>query len=174
MTVSLGIFLVFLLPILLSGRFLRGNFFKNFLGSRVKKIIGKKTFLTRKFFRKISSPKISSGKKNSNAPSRGNFLSQEFPGDKRKFLDYLIIELKSVQDEAHPFPVLDDAYCCTYTRLYSLLYVHTTLFSAVLTHASSHTNVSPRALTNVRGRTAVLAGMIIDFFVFSPGSLRRG
>ena len=41
--------------------------------------------------------------------------------------------------------------------------VHTTVFSAVLTHASSHTNVAPRALTNVRGRTAVLAGMMIDF-----------
>ena len=48
------------------------------------------------------------------------------------------------------------------------------MFSAVLTHASSHTNVAPRALTNVRGRTAVLAGMMIVFFVFSPGSSRRG
>ena len=41
-----------------------------------------------------------------------------------KFLDHLIIELKSVQDEAYPFPVLDDAYCSTYTRLCSLLYSH--------------------------------------------------
>ena len=48
-------------------------------------------------------------------------------------------------------------------------YVHTTVFSAVLTHASSHTNVAPRALTNVRGRTAVLAGMMIDFFCFQSG-----
>ena len=50
------------------------------------------------------------------------------PGDKRKFydeiFDHLIIEQKSVQDEAYPFPVLNDAYCCTYTRLYSLLYSH--------------------------------------------------
>ena len=27
------------------------------------------------------------------------------------------------------------------------MYVHTTVFSAVLTHASRHTNVAPRALT---------------------------
>ena len=47
--------------------------------------------------------------------------------------------------------------------------VHTTVFSAVLTHASSSTNVAPRALTNVRGRTAVLAGMMIDFFCFQSG-----
>ena len=47
--------------------------------------------------------------------------------------------------------------------------VHTTVFSAVLTHASSHTNVAPRTLTNVRGRTAVLAGMMIDFFCFQSG-----
>ena len=74
-------------------------------------------------------------------------------------MNHLIIELKSVQDEAYPFPVLDDAFCCTYTRL----------FSDVLTHASSHTNVAPRAWTNVRGRTAaVLAGMMIDFFVSMP------
>ena len=55
-------------------------------------------------------------------------------------------------------------------------YVHTTdnVFSAVLTHAWSHTNVAPRALTNVPGRTAVLAGMMVDFFVSSPGSSRRG
>ena len=59
-------------------------------------------------------------------------------------------------------------------ELKSVPYWMTTVFSAVLTHASSHTNVAPRALTNVRGRTAVLAGMMIDFFVFSPGSSRRG
>ena len=53
------------------------------------------------------------------------------------------------------------------------MYVHTIVFSAVLTRASSHTNVAPRALTNVRGRTAVLAGIMIDFFVFSPGSSCR-
>ena len=52
----------------------------------------------------------------------------------------------------------------------SLLYVHTTVFFAVLTHASNHTNVAPRALTNARGRTAVvLAGMMIDFFHFQSG-----
>ena len=49
------------------------------------------------------------------------------------------------------------------------LYTQLTVFSAVLTHASSHTNVAPRALTNVRGRTAVLAGMMIDFFCFQSG-----
>ena len=51
---------------------------------------------------------------------------------------------------------------------------HDCVICCTHTHASSHTNVAPRALTNVRGRTAVLAGMIIDFQVFSPGSSRRG
>ena len=63
-----------------------------------------------------------------------------------------MIELKSVPYWMMPTP---------YTQL--------TVFSAVLTHASSHTNVAPRALTNVRGRTAVLAGMMIDFFCFQSG-----
>ena len=44
------------------------------------------------------------------------------------------------------FSVLDNAYCCRYIRCL-LLYVHTTVFSAVPTHASSHTNVAPGALT---------------------------
>ena len=48
------------------------------------------------------------------------------------------------------------------------------MFSAVLTHASSHTNAAPRALTNVRGRTAVLAGMMIDFFCFQSGLVTSG
>ena len=48
------------------------------------------------------------------------------------------------------------------------------MFSAVLTHASSHTNVAPRALTNVRGRTAVLAGIMIDFFCFQSGLVAEG
>ena len=83
---------------------------------------------------------------------RQNFLRKfwlEF-SKPRKFWDHLKIELNSV-----PFPVLDDA-------------------SAVLTHASSHTNVAPRALTNVRGRTAVLAGMMIDFFCFQSGLVTLG
>ena len=92
-----------------------------------------KTFLTRKCFRKIPSPKISSGKKSSNTPRRGNFRAQNFLETRgnftRKFLNHLIIELKSVQDEAYPFPVLDDAYCCTYTRLCSLLRTHTCIES---------------------------------------------
>ena len=48
------------------------------------------------------------------------------------------------------------------------------MFSAVLTHASSHTNVAPRAFTNVRGRTAELAGMTIDFFCFQSGLVAEG
>ena len=48
------------------------------------------------------------------------------------------------------------------------------MFSAVLTHASSHTNVAPRALTNVRGRPAVLAGMMIDNFCFQSGLVAEG
>ena len=109
--------------------------------------------------------------KSSNSPSRGIFQAQNFLESRgnltRKFWDHLIIELKSVQ-EAYPF-------CSTGWLL--LLYVHTTVFSAVLTHAWSHTNVAPGALTNVRGRTAILAGMMIDFFCpffSSPGSSRRG
>ena len=43
------------------------------------------------------------------------------------------------------FPVLNNASCCRCICL--LLYVHTTVFSAVLTHASSHTNIAARALT---------------------------
>ena len=71
--------------------------------------------------------KISSGKKSSNSPSRRNFQAQNFLETRgnftRKFWDHLIVELKSVR-EAYSFPVLDDAYCCTYTRLCSLLYSH--------------------------------------------------
>ena len=48
------------------------------------------------------------------------------------------------------------------------------MFSAVLTHASSHTNVAPRALTNMRGRTAVRAEMMIDFFCFQSGLVAEG
>ena len=48
------------------------------------------------------------------------------------------------------------------------------MLSAVLTHASSHTNAAPRALTNVRGRTSVLAGMMIDFFCFQSGLVTSG
>ena len=58
--------------------------------------------------RKFSSPNF--------LETKGNFT--------RNFLDHLIIELKSVQDEAYPFPALDDVYCYTYTRLCSLLYSH--------------------------------------------------
>ena len=55
-----------------------------------------------------------------------------------------------------------------------LLHVHTTVFSSVLTHASSHTNVAPRALTKVLGRTAVLPGMMIDFFCVQSELVAEG
>ena len=100
-------------------------------------------FLTRKIFRRISSPKISSGKKSSNTPSRGNFRAQNFLETRKFYVDI--------------FGSLDNR-----TEI-------STVFSAVLTHASSHTNVAPRGLTNVRGRTAVFAGMMIDFFCFQSG-----
>ena len=59
------------------------------------------------FSEKFPRPKFPHEKKARILP-RGNFTS--------RFLDHLIIELKSVQqDEADPFAVLDDAYCCTYT-----------------------------------------------------------
>ena len=55
-------------------------------------------------------------------------------------------------------------------RMMPAMYTQLTVFSAVLTHASSHTNVAPRTLTNARGRTAVLlAGMMIDVFCFQSG-----
>ena len=112
------------LLVLLLVRFLRGKFSEKFWGWRGQTFLGKKkTFLTRKFSRKNFSPKISSGKKSSNTRSGENFPAQNFletTGNfTRKFLDHLIIELKSVT-----FPVLDDAYCCTYTRMRSLLYSH--------------------------------------------------
>ena len=79
--------------------FLTRKFFQEILGLEgSKKSWDKKTFLT-----KISSPKISSGNFGSNSPSRGNFEAQNFLETRgnftRKFLDHLIIELKSV-----PFP----------------------------------------------------------------------
>ena len=61
----------------------------NFGVGGVKKFLGKKTFLTRKFSGKISSPKILKPK--ILLETRGNFT--------RKFGDHLIIELKPV-----PFP----------------------------------------------------------------------
>ena len=81
------------------------------------------------------------------------------------------MELKSVQDEAY---LPSTGRCLLLLIRCLLLYVHTTVFSAVLKHASSHTNVAPRALTNVRGRTAVLAGMTIDFFCFQSGLVVEG
>ena len=84
--------------------FLTRKFFQEILGLEGSKISWeKKTFLTRKLSGKISSPKISLGNFGSNSPSRGNFIAQNFLETRgnftRKFLDHLIIELKSV-----PFP----------------------------------------------------------------------
>ena len=84
--------------------FLTRKFFQEILGLEGSKISWeKKTFLTRKFSGKNSSPKISLGNFGSNSPSRGNFIAQNFLETRgnftRKFLDHLIIELKSV-----PFP----------------------------------------------------------------------
>ena len=80
-----------------------------------------KIFLAKSFLRKKNSSilpaeEIFEPKTSNFLETIGNFTS--------KFLDHLIIELKSVQDEAYPFPVMDDAYCCTYTRLCSLMYSH--------------------------------------------------
>ena len=121
---------------------------------------GKKTFLTRKFSGKFSSPKISSENFGSNSPSRGNFEAQNFPGDKKKFYEEIFGSL----DNTTEFSTLSQ-----YWMMPTTWYVHTTLFSAVLTHASSHTNVAPRALANVRVRTVVLAGIMIDVFCFQSG-----
>ena len=94
-----------------------------FSPSKIKKIVGRKKL----FLRENISEKYPQEEKARILPAEENF-EPKFPGDKRKFyeeiLDHLIIELKSVQHEAYPFPVLDDAYCCTYTRLCSLLYSH--------------------------------------------------
>ena len=67
----------------------------NFGVGGAKNFLGKKTFLTRKFSGKISSPRISSGNFGSNSPSRGNFEAQNFLETRgnftRKFWDHLII-----------------------------------------------------------------------------------
>ena len=124
----------------------------------VKKFLGeRKRFFTRKCFRKICSGKTSS---NTVLPAEEIFGSKNSWRQSGNF---------GSLDEAYvPSTVLDNAYCCcrydvsccTYTR---------PVFSAVPTHASSHTNVAPKALTNVRGRTAVLAGMMIAFFCLQSG-----
>ena len=68
--------------------FLTRKLFQEILGLEGSKIAwGKKTFLTRKFSGKISSPKISSGNFGSNSPSRGNFEAQNFLRDKRNFYE---------------------------------------------------------------------------------------
>ena len=87
---------------------------------------------------------------------RGNFPSKfprpKFPGDNRKFYEEILGSL----DNRTEISTLSQYWMMPTTYL-----VHTT--------ASSHTNVAPRALTNVRGRTAVLAGMMIDVFCFQSG-----
>ena len=105
----------------------------NFGAGGVKSFLRKKRFLRGNFYEKFLAQNF--------LETRGNFT--------RFVLDHLIIELKSVPlPQYWMMPTM-------YTQLCSLLYSHI--------HASSHTNVAPRALTNVRGRTAVLAGMMIDF-----------
>ena len=94
---SLGIFRYIFYNLLRP--FLTRKFFQEILGLEGSKISWeKKRFFTRKF-----SGKISSGNFGSNSPSRRNFEAQTFletTGNfTRKFLDHLIIELKSV-----PFP----------------------------------------------------------------------
>ena len=60
-------------------------------------------------------------------------------------LDHYIIELRSVHGEAY----LPSTVQCLLLQIRCLLlYVYTTVFCAVLTHASSYTNVAPRALTH--------------------------
>ena len=68
--------------------FLTRFFSQEILGLEGSKIYwGKKkeTFLTRKIFRKISSLKISSGKKSLNSPSRANFQAQNFLETRENF-----------------------------------------------------------------------------------------
>ena len=93
-----------------------------------KKSWEKKSYLTRRFFRKKSSPKFHKEIKARILPAEEIFEPKKFWRQEEilqgNFCHHLIIELKSVQYEVHPFPVLDDAYCCTYTRLCSLLYSH--------------------------------------------------
>ena len=115
---------VFFHTILASGRFLRGFFFKKFWSSTAQIFFGKKNISYEEMFPKNFLAQNFLRKKKLEYSQPRKFSSPNFPGDKRKFLDHLIIELKSVLDEAYPFPVLDDAYRCTYTQLCSLLYSH--------------------------------------------------
>ena len=108
--------------------FLTSKFFQEIWGWRGQKFLGeKKTFLTRKFSGKISSPKISSGTFGSNSPSRGNFEAQNFletrGNFRRKFWNHLIIELKSVPFPSTGWCLLRThnwcVLCCTHTCIES-------------------------------------------------------
>ena len=106
-----------------------------------------RTALTRKFSGKISSPKISSGNFGSNSPSRGNFEAQNFLETRGNFYEEILGSLDN-RTEISTF---------SQYWMMPLLYSHM--------HRVTQTLPQERALTNMRGRTDVLAGMMIDFFV---------
>ena len=88
---------------------------KNFLG---KKNVSYEEIFTKKFFAQNFLRK----KKLEYFQPR-KFSSPKFPGDKRKFLDHLIIELKSVQDEYWMMPTAVRTHDCV------LCYTHTCIES---------------------------------------------
>ena len=74
-------------------------------------------------------------------------------------MDHLIIELKSVQMRRTP---------SQYWMMPTAVRTHDCVLCCTHTCIESHKRC-PKALTNVRGRTAVLAGIMIDFFCFQSG-----
>ena len=145
-------------------RFLRGNFSWKCWGWRGQTFLGKKKrFLRGNFPEKFPRPKFPQ-EILARIPPAEKILK---PKNSWRQEEILRGNLSGSLDNRTEISTLPQYWMMltTYTQL---------VFSAVRTHASSHTNVAPRALTNVRGSTAVLAGMILTFFVFSPGSSRRG
>ena len=140
----------------------------NFEVGGVKKFLGKKNVSYEEIFPQNFLAQNLLWKNKLELSQPGKFSSPKFPGDKRKFYEEILRSLDNrTEISTSGVPLPSTGWCL-------LLYVHTTVFSVVLTHASSHTNVAPRALINVRGRTAVLAGMMTDFFCFQSGLVTKG
>ena len=95
----------------------------------------KKTFLTRKFSGKISSPKIPSGNFGSNSPSRGNFEAQNFLETRGNFTRKFYEEILGSLDNRTEISSLSQYWMLptTYTQLMcSLLYSHMHRFTQTL------------------------------------------
>ena len=112
--------------------------------------------------------KISLGKKSSNSPSRRNFQAQNFL-ETRKFYEEILGSLDNrteISARGVPLPSTGWClYCCTYTRLCSLLYSHMHRVTQMLPQEPWRTCV---------GGLLYSLEWWLTFFVFSPDSSRRG